>query len=137
MKSRLVVAAVIKKGDEYLFGQKPNNKGPYPNAWHLLGGGVDLEKETVEEAVIREIKEEAGIEVENIQRVSFDEDYEKDKHGEMTHYVFLAYQATYKSGALKAQDDIATLQWFTLEELRTIPLTRPTIKLFKEVGYLV
>lgn len=133
MKSRLVVTGIVKKGDAYLFGQKSNNKGPYPNTWHLLGGGVNLEEETAEDAMRREIKEEAGIEVDNLERVSFDEDYEPDKHGEMTHYVFLVYQANYKSGDLQPKDDIEKLQWVHKSKLKNISLTRPSVKLFKEL----
>lgn len=133
MKSRLIVAVIVKKGEKYLLGRKPNNQGPYPNTWHLLGGGVNLDQEKLEEAVAREIREESGIEVKDIQRVSFDEDYEPDKHGEMTHYVFLVYQADYKSGRAKAEDDIKEIKWFTALELKNIPLTRPSVKLFKEL----
>lgn len=133
MKSRLIVSAIIKKGEEYLLGMKPNNIPPYPNTWHLLGGGVNLEEEKLEEAIRREVKEEAGIELGDIKRISFDEDYEQDKHGEMTHYVFLVYEGEYKSGELKAGDDILKLKWFNKAELNSIPLTRPSIKLFKEL----
>lgn len=134
MKSRLIVAAIVKKGDKYLLGMKPDNTPPYPNTWHLLGGGVNLEEENLEDAVKREVREEAGIELKDIKRVSFDEDYEPNKHGEETHYVFLVYEGEYKSGNLKADDDIQELKWFSRNELKEITLTRPSIKLFKELG---
>lgn len=134
MKSRLVVSAIFKKGDQYLFGKKQKDVAPYPNAWHLLGGGVNLEEENLEEAIRREVKEEAGIELGKLKRVSFDEDYEPNKHGEMTHYVFLVFESEYKSGELNAKDDIEELKWFHKSELKNIPLTRPSIKLFKELG---
>src|SRR3989344_268299 len=130
MKSRLIVAAIIKKGDKYLLGMKPDNTPPYPNTWNLLGGGVNLEEENLEEAIRREVKEEAGIELGVIKRVSFDEDYEPNKHGEKTHYVFLVYEGEYKSGDLTANDDIHKLRWFHKSELKDISLTRPSIKLF-------
>lgn len=136
MKSRLVVSAIIKKGDQYLFGKKQKDVAPYPNTWHLLGGGVNLEKEKLEEALRREVKEEAGIELGDIKRISFDEDYESNKHGEITNYVFLVYEGEYKSGELKAKDDIEKLQWFHKSELKNIPLTRPSIKLFKEFNLI-
>ena len=136
MKSRLIVAAIIKKGDKYLLGMKPNNTPPYPNTWHLLGGGVNLEEENLEEAVRREVNEEGGIELGSLKRISFDEDQEPNKHGEITHYVFLVFEGEYKNGELKANDDIQELQWFSSEELKTIPLTRPSIKLFKELGLI-
>ena len=87
----------------------------------------------MEEAIRREVKEEAGIELGVIKRVSFDEDYEPNKHGEKTHYVFLVYEGEYKSGELKADNDIHELKWFSHRELRDITLTRPSIKLFKEL----
>ena len=133
MKSRLIVAIIIKKGEKYLLGMKPNNTPPYPNTWHLLGGGVNLEEEKLEHAIRREVREEAGVELSDIKRVSFDEDYEPNKHGEMTHYIFLVYEGEYKSGELKASDDIHKLKWFSQTELKKIPLTRPSIKLFKEL----
>lgn len=136
MNSRLIVSAIIKKGGKYLLGSKPNNIPPYPNTWHLLGGGADLEEESLEEAIRREVKEEAGIDLGILKRVSFDEDYEPNKHNEKTHYVFLVYEGEYKSGELKADDDVHELKWFSQIELKGIPLTRPSIKLFRELGII-
>lgn len=133
MNSRLIVSAIIKKGDKYLLGHKPNNIPPYPNTWHLLGGGANLEEEDLENAIRREVKEEAGIELGELKRVSFDEDYEPNKHGEKTHYVFLVFEGYYALGKLKANDDIHKLKWFSQDELAKVPLTRPSIKLFKEL----
>lgn len=98
MKSRVIVSAIIEKDGKILLGQKPQNVGPYPNTWHLPGGGASLGEESLEEALQREIKEEVGITVKDITRIGFDEDYERDKHGEMTHYIFLVYEAQYASG---------------------------------------
>jgi len=136
MKSRVIVAAIIEKDGKILLGQKPKNIGPYPNTWHLPGGGVKLEVESLEEALQREIREECSIEIDNIKRVSFDEDYAKDKHGEHTHYLFLVYQVHYKSGKVKSADDIEKLRWFSKNELKNILLTKPSIKLFKELRWL-
>lgn len=136
MKYRIIVSAIIEKNGKYLFGQKPSNVGPYPNTWHLIGGGVDMENETLEEALRREIKEETGLEVQNITRMGFDEDTTPNKHGEMTHYVFLIHHAQYKSGEVVPKDDIAQTQWFGKEELKTIPLTSPSQRLFKKLGWI-
>lgn len=133
MKARVIVAVIIRRGDKFLLGKKPKNIGPYPNTWHLLGGGVKLKKESVEDAARREIKEEAGVEVGILKRVSFDDGYEPGKKGEMTHYVFLVYEAEYKSGQIKAADDIEELKWFRKSELKNISLPRPTMKLLKDL----
>jgi len=133
MKSRLVVVAVIQKNGEYLVGQKPKNVGPYPNTWHIPGGGVDLNNESSEEALKREIREETGIEIQNVRAVGFDEDEVPNKHGEMTRYVFLDYEADYLSGDIKANDDMAVLKWVRKEELKTLNLNKPCEKLFKKL----
>lgn len=135
MKARLVVTVIIEKDGKILLGEKPQNVGPYPNAWHLPGGGVELEKESLEEAVRREVKEETGLDISKIERVSFDEDFEPDKHGEMTHFVFLVYKVIPETMDAKAADDIVKLQWFKKSELKKLTLPRPSIKLFQEMGW--
>ncbi|HLD57692.1 MAG TPA: NUDIX domain-containing protein [archaeon] len=136
MECRVIVAAIIEKDGKLLLGQKPNNVGPYPNTWHLLGGGIKLGEESIIDALKREIREEANIEITDIQRVSFDEDYEPNKHGEKTHYIFLVFKAKHKSGDPKASDDITELKWIDKSQLSKIKLARPSIKLFKELGYI-
>ena len=136
MNCRVIVTAIIEKNGKLLFGQKPKNIGPYPNTWHLLGGGLNLGEESLTDALKREVKEEAGIEIAAIERGSFDEDYEKNKNGEMTHYIFLVFKAKYKSGELKAADDITELRWIGKYKLKNIKMTRPSVKLFKELGYI-
>lgn len=132
MKTRVIVSAVIRKHDKPLFGKKASNIGPYPNTWHLLGGGVN-EGEEFEDALKREVKEEAGIEIRNIKRISKEEDDEPNKNGELTHYIFHVFSADYDSGELMPNDDIVSLKWISGTELKNISLTRPTIKLFKKL----
>jgi 8-oxo-dGTP diphosphatase len=137
MKARVIVTTLIEKNGKILLGEKPKDVGPYPNTWHLPGGGVDLENESLEDAVRREIKEETGLDVENMTRMSFDEDYEPDKHGEMTHYLFLVYKVTPTSMNAKAADDIVRLKWFTKSELKKLALTRPSVKFFQEIRLIL
>ncbi|OGG36059.1 hypothetical protein A2363_01015 [Candidatus Gottesmanbacteria bacterium RIFOXYB1_FULL_47_11] len=136
MKSRVVVVGLINKRDKYLLGRKPKNIGPYPNTWNIPGGGVNLEEETVEEALRREIAEETAIEIDDIQHIGFDEDTEPDKHGEMTHYLFLAFKATYKSGTVKPGDDISSLSWVGKDKIKSLTLNKPSKKLFKNLKIL-
>ena len=136
MKTRVIVSAVIEKGNELLFAKKRANIGPYPNTWHLIGGGVN-DDETLIDAIKREVQEETNIEVEIIKPLEFDDDFEPNKHGEMTHYIFLIFQAKYISGETKAQDDVVKLEWIFRDKLAHIELNRPSIKLFKKTGYIV
>ena len=136
MKSRVVAVAVIEKGGSVLLGKKPPGVGPYPDCWHVPGGGIHLEDESIEQALKREIMEETGLKVKDIKKISFDEDYEPDKHGEKTHYVFLVYCCKWASGTPKAGDDLNTLQWVEKAKLKGFTLTRPSQKLFKEIGWV-
>jgi ADP-ribose pyrophosphatase YjhB (NUDIX family) len=135
MKTRVIVSAVIEKNNDLLFGKKRTNIGPYPNTWHLIGGGVD-DGELLSDAIKREIKEEAGVEVEIIKPLGFDEDFEPNKHGETTHYIFLVFQTKYVSGKITADDDIEQLEWIPRSKLSEVSLNKPSIKLFKKMGYL-
>lgn len=132
MKTRIIVSAVVRKGDQLLFGRKSPDIGPYPNTWHLLGGGTN-DGEDLEEALKREILEEAGIKIKNIKKIFEQEDDEPNKNGELTHYIFHIFSVDYDSGELKANDDIVSLRWISEAELKTIPLARPSIKLFHQM----
>ncbi|MFH1133134.1 MAG: NUDIX hydrolase [Nanoarchaeota archaeon] len=136
MESRIVVSLVLEKDGQLLLGRKKNGVGPYPNSWLILGGGMDLGKETTSEALRRETQEEAGIEIGDIEQIGFDEDNEPDKDGVMTHYLFLIFKAKWISGDPRPGDDIVELRWFTKSDFPSIPLPRPSLRLFKKLGYL-
>lgn len=63
MKARVVVSVIIEKDGKVLLGRKADGVGPYPDTWRLIGGGVNLEEESVLDALKRETREEAGIDL--------------------------------------------------------------------------
>ncbi len=136
MKTRLIVCAVIRKNDRTLLGKKPKGKGPYPDTWHIPGGGIDIGDETCEDAVIREIKEEIGITVKNLVKISWDSDTEPDKNNEETYYVFLQFMCDFAGGELAANDDIRELEWVDIRDLNKYKLNRPSKILFKKLGFI-
>lgn len=136
MEKRIIAVGVIKKGNTYLVGKKPANKGPYPNTWHILGGGIHIGEEQLEEGLRREIREEAGIEIGNIRAVGFDEDTQPNKAGIMTYYIFLDFTAEYKSGILTPGDDIEEVAWVAQSDLAALLLNPPTRKLLKKLAIL-
>ncbi len=134
MKARVVVSAIIQRNGKILLGRKKKDVGPYPNTWRLPGGGVE-EGETLEDAIRREVKEETGLKVVSLEKIGFDEDNEPDKHGEMTHYIFLAFHAK-TVGVPRISEELVILKWFDKSELKKLHHVRPGVKLFKELGYL-
>lgn len=136
MKSRVVVVAIIEKDGKILMGRRKKDVGPYPNTWQIPGGGVDMENESLIEAIQREVREETGLEIKDFENISFGEEYEPDKNGEMTHYAFLVFRATAATEKVTAADDLAELKWFSKAELKNVSLARPSIKLFTQLGLL-
>lgn len=135
MNSALIVSAIIEKNGSYLFGRKPKDIGPYPNCWLLIGGRAYPEKEGLKESLKREVKEEANLEITDIQPISFDED-RRHRKGIMTHLIFLTYLVKYKSGQEKPGDDIVKLKWVKKSEIKNLELAPPSIKLFKQLGWI-
>lgn len=135
MKYRIVVAAIVEKNGKYLYGRKAKDVGPFPNQWLILGGGVNLEHETLEEGMRREIREEGNIEVGELTPLFFEEDI-REKDGKTIHYLFLSFRTTYLSGETRPGDDIAELKWFTKDELSHLDLPEINIRLLKRTGIL-
>jgi len=135
MYHAIIVSALIEKNGEYLFGKKPKGMDPYPNCWLLIGGRAYLDKETIEEAIRREVKEEANIEITDLKPLHFGED-NRVRKGTMTHMIFLVFSAKYKSGTPKAGDDIEVLKWVNKKDLKKLKIASPTQKLFKFLGWI-
>jgi 8-oxo-dGTP diphosphatase len=82
--------------------------------WALPGGFLDMD-ETLEEAALRELKEETGITgVELKQFHTFSKVNRDPRHRTIT-TVFIGYADN--DIALKAGDDAAKAQWFALDKL--------------------
>lgn len=61
-KYRVIVSAILVSKDRKILLGKVRDGGVYPNCWHIPGDGVD-EGENKETALIREIKEEVGLNI--------------------------------------------------------------------------
>ena len=61
MERREVVAALIRKGDRFMICQRPEGKAR-AGLWEFVGGKAEA-GETLEEALIRECREEIGVTV--------------------------------------------------------------------------
>ena len=97
MKSKNVVAAIIKKNNQYLIVQR-NRKKHLGLKWEFPGGKV-YDNETFEEALSREIKEELNITINMYEKIA-EEKYKDEKIDIVLHY-FLCSQ---KSGTIKLNE---------------------------------
>ncbi len=116
------VAIVIKDHDVLLMERKNNGK----HYFVFPGGGIE-ERETVEEAVLREIEEETTVSV-KIQKKLYTHYYDSPHKGRSNQYFYLC---SYLSGEpklgeanekedMKKGNDYYNPQWFPISDLRNM-----------------
>ena len=112
---------LVKRGAEPALGK-----------WSFPGGAVEL-GETVRDAVIRETKEECGLEVELIEDTPMDayDILALDKTGRLRyHYVLLQFLARPKQGKLEPTSDVTDARWVSFEEVETYDLAESVRSFF-------
>ena len=103
MKSKDVVAAIIKKDNLYLIAQRDKNK--YMGlTWEFPGGKVEP-NENFHEALSREIQEELNIQI-NVHEKIAEEKYKDDEIDIILHY----YLCSEKSGTIRLNEH-ANIAW--------------------------
>jgi 8-oxo-dGTP diphosphatase len=105
------VDAIIMKDQSILLVQRKN--GPFQGFWALPGGFVEY-GETTEQAVMREVREETGLETIVYGLLGVYSDPNRDPRG---HTITVAYCMTTVGGTLIAGDDAAEVRYFKRDEL--------------------
>lgn len=130
---QIAVGAVIIDRDNVLLVKRKNP--PAENQWAIPGGKVKW-GETLEQALIREIREETHLEIEVNRFLKTIEIISKNSAGEIDfHYVILDYLARVKQGIAKADDDALEVRWFKKSELKNFPVTKTTRALLEELAF--
>ena len=118
------VAAVVIENDKVALVRR--GRPPAYGEWSLPGGAVEL-VETVEKAVIREVREEIGLEVEVLELVAILDRIFLDKEGQpQFHYVLLDFLCRKTGGKLRASSDAISSAQVTFSALDKYKLTKET-----------
>lgn len=118
------VGAVILENDAVLLVRRGNE--PLKGIWSIPGGALEL-GESLIDGVRREVREEAGLEVEVGEIVEVFQRITRDAGGGIRyHYVLVDYVCRLAGGMLAAADDAAEVRWFTSSELAGVEVTEGT-----------
>ena len=125
----LGVGAIILEGDKILLEKRKNM--PSKGKWSVPGGLVEL-GESVENAVIREVKEETGLDVYEPRLVDVVTYVSMGERGAvMYHYVIIDYLVNVKGGNAKAASDAAALKCVPFNEVEEYDLTESFRQFFR------
>lgn len=144
IRTRIGVVGIIRNSEgEVLLCKMPLNRGVYPGQWALPGGGIE-EGEKMEEALVREIKEEVGLEVSRIEAFWFQDDVveklKPDGSKEKLYMIHLLFDCVVIEGVdlqLAINDEFEEYAWVEPENVGQYDLNRATRATFKRKGWLV
>lgn len=86
------------------------------NKYVIPGGHIEL-GEKMEEALIREIKEETGLDIYDIKLLSLTESIYSDMYHEKKHFIFIDYQCRTDSYDVALNDEAEEYVWADLQKL--------------------
>jgi 8-oxo-dGTP diphosphatase len=105
----LAVSAAIFRDGRVLIVRR--GRAPAKGVYTLPGGGVEL-GETLEQAVIREIREETALDIEPIELVGFRQAIARDAAGRVErHFVILPFAARYVAGEVSLNEELSEAHW--------------------------
>ena len=105
----LAVSAAIFRDGRVLIVRR--GRAPAKGLYTLPGGGVEL-GETLEQAVIREIREETTLDIEPLELVGFRQAIARDAAGRVErHFVILPFAARYLGGEVALNEELSEAHW--------------------------
>lgn len=105
---------LVTRGDELLLARSPRF---VPGVYSTLAGFVEP-GESAEECVVREVHEEVGIQVGNLQ-------YLGSQGWPFPHSLMLGFHAEYAGGEIVPQpEEIEDARWFSIDQLPPLPMQR-------------
>jgi 8-oxo-dGTP diphosphatase len=123
-----VGAVIVHEGRVVLIQR---SKEPLRGRWVIPGGTVEL-GETLEDAVVREVREETGLTVRPTAIVLVFDRIFRDESGVRYHYVIIDYRCEYVAGDLCAASDAAAAAWARADELAGYDVPEQALRIIQE-----
>jgi ADP-ribose pyrophosphatase YjhB (NUDIX family) len=110
------VGAVIVHEDRVLLVQR--GREPMKGRWTIPGGLIEV-GEMLHEAVVRETREETGLDIEPMELIELLDRIHREEGRVRYHYVIADYLCRVTGGTLAAADDAAAARWVERAELNS------------------
>jgi 8-oxo-dGTP diphosphatase len=128
LRHEVVITAIIVKDGKYLITRRSATKKRFPGMWTVPGGKLEpadyqnLPKDTkdywynvLEQVLRREVREEVGLEIDNIEYVTS----LATIHADGAPSLVISCMADYKSGEVRLQEsETDAFEWVSLEDAK-------------------
>ncbi len=104
----------------------------WSDLWGIPGGKIKS-RETAENALLREIKEETNLNVRDIRFVLVQDCIDSREFYRPAHFVLLNYTCLAEEGTVQLNDEAEEFRWLSLEDAFGLPLNNPTRILLEAV----
>lgn len=129
------VGLIIYQNHKILLQKRKDNK-----KWAIHGGAIELD-ENIEDALLREVKEETGLSIDDYHLFRIYSG--KDMHyiypnGDEVSLISLIYMSSSFHGDINLQkEEVLELKWFDIEEIKNISIHDVDIKVINDfINYL-
>ena len=128
----LAVSAAIFRAERVLIVRR--GVPPMQGIYTLPGGGVEL-GETLEQAVMREVREETGLAIEPLSLAGYRQVIARDLEGKIErHFVILPFAARYLAGEISLNAELAEAKWLLPAELSGLRTTEGLAEIVTAAG---
>jgi len=124
-----VCIVVIKENNKYLLTKRAKDEASDGTLWQLAGGTVEFD-ETPEKTLIREAKEELGLDVKIIKFIP--KIFTKiASNWQAIFFIYLCERLT-KDQSIKLNNEATDYGWFTLPEIKNLPTLGQVYEILQE-----
>ena len=128
----LAVSAAIFRAERVLIVRR--GVPPMQGIYTLPGGGVEL-GETLEQAVMREVREETGLAIEPLSLAGYRQVIARDSEGKIErHFVILPFAAQWVAGEVALNEELAEARWLFPAELSGLTTTEGLANIVAAAG---